>query len=163
MEQVGPNTKSIYATLWHLRFPRYGDDHSNCEWIDVVAQGVPAHIGSPTHGCGYETGDPYAEFLPPAVEVAPDDDGTALRAVVFVTADTAKGTARSGQEYVNPMLVLSGRAYNSLSFRDLHDRIYDALRGDHPRIVLEQWSPDGSVRLVFEDGRIEEVRRKLDS
>ena len=77
---------SIYATRWQLTFPRYGDDHTDCEWVDVIAQGVPAHIGSPTPGSGYEAGDPYAAFLPPAVEVPPDDDGTALRAVVFVTA-----------------------------------------------------------------------------
>jgi len=23
---------SIYATLWQLQFPRYGDDHTACEW-----------------------------------------------------------------------------------------------------------------------------------
>ena len=154
---------SIYATLWHLRFPRYGDDHTDCEWIDVIAQGVPAHIGSPTPGYGYEGGDPYAEFLPLAVEVEPDDDGTALRAVVFVTAGTAKGTPRSAQEYVDPLLVLSGKAYEVLSFGQGHRRICEALRGSRPRIVLEEWSADGSVRLVFEDGEIEEVRRKLDS
>jgi hypothetical protein len=154
---------SIYATLWQLKFPRCGDDHTDCEWIDVIAQGVPAHIGSLTPGCGYETGDPYSTFLPPAVEVAPDDDGTALRAVVFVTAETAKGTARSGQEYVNPLLVLSGRAYAALSFGDLHGRLCAALRGNHPRVVLEHWNSDGSVRLAFEDGRIEDFRRKLDS
>jgi hypothetical protein len=22
----------IYATLWQLKFPRYGDDHTGCEW-----------------------------------------------------------------------------------------------------------------------------------
>jgi hypothetical protein len=31
---------SIYATLWRLKFPRYGDDHTGCEWIEVMAQGV---------------------------------------------------------------------------------------------------------------------------
>jgi hypothetical protein len=154
---------SIYATLWQLKFPRYGDDHTDCEWIDVIAQGVLAHIGTPTPGCGYETGDPYFAFLPPAVEVAPDDDGAALRAVVFVTVGTAKGTGRSGQEYVDPLLVLSGRAYAALSFGELYERLCTALRGHRPRVVLEQWNPDGSVRLVFEDGRIEDVRRKPNS
>ncbi len=154
---------SIYATLWRLKFPRCGDDHTDCGWIDVIAQGVPAHIGSPTPGCGYETGDPYAEFLPPAVDVEPDDDGTTLRAVVFVTANAAKGTPRSAQEYVAPLLVLSGKAYKVLSFGQVHQRICDALRGNRPRVVLEAWSADGSVRLVFEDGTSEEVRRTLDS
>ena len=34
---------SIYATLWTLKFPRYGDDHTGCDWIAVMAQGVPSH------------------------------------------------------------------------------------------------------------------------
>ncbi len=55
---------SIYATLWSLKFPRYGDDYVGCEWIEVIAQGVPAHIGTPAPGFGYENGDPYAQFLP---------------------------------------------------------------------------------------------------
>ncbi len=53
---------SIYATLWILQFPKYGDDYLGCEWTRVMAQGVPAHIGSPTAGCGYDAGDPYAAF-----------------------------------------------------------------------------------------------------
>lgn len=56
---------SIYATLWRLKFPRYGDVHAGCEWIEVTAQAVPPHIGSSTPGLGYEDGDPYAEFLLP--------------------------------------------------------------------------------------------------
>ena len=39
---------SIYATLWWLKFPRYGDEYIGCEWIRVSAQGVPAHVGTPT-------------------------------------------------------------------------------------------------------------------
>ena len=42
---------SIYATLWALKFPEEGDDYVGCAWIEVRAQGVPAHIGSPTPGC----------------------------------------------------------------------------------------------------------------
>ncbi len=54
---------SIYSTLWTLQFPRYGDDHTGCEWVEVWAQGVPGHIGTPTPGHGYEAGDPFADFL----------------------------------------------------------------------------------------------------
>jgi hypothetical protein len=57
---------SIYATLWWLKFPQYGDEYIGCEWIRVNAQGVPAHVGTPIRGFGYEDGDPYADFLPPA-------------------------------------------------------------------------------------------------
>jgi hypothetical protein len=37
---------SIYATLWALQFPRFGEFHIGCEWITVIAQSVPAHVGA---------------------------------------------------------------------------------------------------------------------
>ena len=148
---------SIYATLWRLKFPRHGDDHTGGEWIDVLAQGVPAHIGTPTPGFGYEREDPYATFLPPAIAVPADDDGQTMRAVVFVTEGTPKGTDRSGQEYVSPLLVLSGLEYATIPFGDLHTRICDALRGDRPRLVAESWAADGRRRLVFDDGSVQDM------
>lgn len=72
---------SVYAILWSLKFPRYGDDYVGCEWIRVTAQGVFAHIGTPTRGFGYEDGDPCANFLPPAGEVNADGDSPFMRAV----------------------------------------------------------------------------------
>jgi len=30
-----------------LKFPKEGDIIQGCEWIEVIAQAVPAHIGSP--------------------------------------------------------------------------------------------------------------------
>lgn len=154
---VPASAVSIYATLWRLKFPRYGDDHTGCEWVVVMAQGVPAHVGTPTSGFGYEAGDPYADFLPPAIDMPEADEGRAMRAVVFVVAGTPKGTARSGQEYVNPLLVLSGREYDAIAFAELHERICNALRGARPRCVGEFWGPDGSVRLMFEDGSTEDT------
>jgi hypothetical protein len=120
---------SIYATLWWLKFPRYGDEYIGCEWIRVSAQGVPPHIGIQKQGSDYEGGDPYAQFLPPAVTVNAEGESEFMRAVVVVTEETPKGTARSPQEYVNPLVVLSGREYASISFVELHTRICDALRG----------------------------------
>jgi hypothetical protein len=66
---------SIYATLWTLKFPKEGDEYTGCGWIEVRAQAVPAHVGPPTPGYGYEDGDPYAAFLPPPVVA--DADGNA--------------------------------------------------------------------------------------
>jgi hypothetical protein len=139
---------SIYATLWQLQFPRYGDDHTACEWVEVVAQGVPGHIGTPSPGHGYERGDPYADFLPPPIAVAPDEQGESLRAVVIVR----DGTQKDGQRYVDPLLVLTGEEYQNSTFDELHRRICDALRGSRPEVVMEAWGPDGSVRLAMKDG-----------
>ena len=33
---------SIYATLWILKLPKKGDYVTECDWIKVMAQGVPA-------------------------------------------------------------------------------------------------------------------------
>jgi hypothetical protein len=148
---------SIYATLWVLKFPRHGDYHMGCEWIKVIAQGVPAHIGSPTPGCGYEAGDPYAGFLPPAIPAPPEDEGRKFRAVVFVTEETAKGTKRSGQEYVSPLLVLTGQEYAAMPFAELHRRICDILRGSGPGLIGSFMRPDGRIRLMFEDGSTREI------
>jgi hypothetical protein len=143
---------SIYATLWILRFPKFGDYHTGCDWIEVTAQGVPPHIGSPTPGSGYENGDPYAEFLPPAIVTDEDGEAEHMRAVVIVTENTKKGTSRSPQEYVNPLLTLGGEQYANLPFPELQLRICEALRGDRPAVILETLDPDGTVRLSLEDG-----------
>ena len=139
---------SIYATLWTLRFPRFGDSHTGCEWVEVWAQGVPGHIGTPSPGHGYEGGDPYADFLPPPIVLAPDDEGHTLRAVVIVRA----GTPKDVQRYVDPLLVLAGEEYERSTFGQLYTRICDALRGSRPAVVMEAWGPDGSVRLMMRDG-----------
>lgn len=143
---------SIYATLWSLKFPRYGDVHAGCEWIEVTAQAVPPHIGSSTPGLGYENGDPYAEFLPPALATDEHGDAEFMRAVVIITKKTEKGTVRHAQEYSNPLLTLDGKQYASMTFDELHHRICDALRGDRPRLVFEAIAPDGQHSFHFEDG-----------
>src|SRR5712691_11641038 len=97
---------SIYATLWILKFPKDGGNYIGCDWIEVITQGVPPQIGSPTPGCGYEDGDPYADFLPPPIETDEMGNAEYNRAVVLVTGETRKGTKRSGQEYADPLLVL---------------------------------------------------------
>jgi len=138
---------SIYATQWILKFPRYGDAHAGCEWIDVIGQGVPAHIGTPSLGYGYENGDPYAAFLPPAITVDEDDENQLLRAIVIAKADTEK----VGQEYIAPLVVLSGAEYAAMPFQALHDRICDAIRGRRPKLIAEVIKPDGDVEFLFDD------------
>jgi hypothetical protein len=114
--------------------------------VRVFGQGVPAHVGTPTEGHGYESGDPYSGFLPPAVPIT-DREETMLRAIVIVRESTEK----IGQEYISPLLVLSGQEYSALSFQSLHDRICDALRGSRPRLIAELIEPTGERRLLFEN------------
>jgi hypothetical protein len=138
---------SIYSTQWILKFPRFGNSHSGCEWVTVIGQGVPSHIGTPTPGHGYESGDPYSDFLPPAVPLVAEDEDSGLRAIVIVR----EGTQKVGQEYIGPLMVLSGEAYAAMPFQVLHDRICDALRGIRPRLIAEAIDSNGST-LIFEDG-----------
>lgn len=144
---------SIYATHWILKFPLHGDAHPNCEWVEIIAQGVPAHIGTSSPGYGYESGDPYASFLPPAVPVSDEDDGTTLRAMVIIR----EGTEKVVQQYIRPLLVLSGKEYAAISFQELHRRICDALRGNRPRWIGALMNEDGSTRLMFDDGAIQRL------
>ena len=131
---------SIYATRWALQFPRFGEFHIGCEWVTVIAQLVPAHVGA-------EVSDPYAQFLP----ALPNSVAVDLRAVVFVIQGNAKGTNRSAQEYSAPLLVVSGVECASIPFSDLHARLCDTLRGDRPRLVAEVMRPDCSSKLIFEN------------
>ena len=147
---------SIYATHWIVKFRRYGDAHPGCEWVEVIGQGVPAHIGTPSRGHGYESGDPFSSFLPPAVPIPHNDDGTTLRAMVIVR----QGTEKVGQEYVRPLLVLSGSEYAAIPFLELHERICAALRGDRPRWVGAWTENDGRTRLMFEDTAVRELPPK---
>jgi hypothetical protein len=142
---------SIYAMLRQLKFPRDGDDYLGCEWITVIAQGVPPHIGSPAPSCGYEDGDPFAAFLPAPVLTNAEGEAEYVRAVVFVTEHTPKGTDRSPQEYVHPLLELNGEAYATMTF------ICNALRGDKHRVVATYLATDGRIGILFEDGTAKEA------
>jgi hypothetical protein len=82
-----------------------------------------------------------------------------MRAVVIVTEETQKGTARSPQEYANPLVILSGREYASISFVELHTRISDTLRGTGPRVVAQSFTADDEMQLVLSDGRILDTRK----
>jgi hypothetical protein len=148
---------SIYATQWQLKFPEDGFEYPGCKWILVTAQGVPSHIGSPTPGSGYEQGDPYGDFLPPPVEDAPDT--FQLRAVVFVTEATKKGTTRSGQEYENPLLVMPGDEYLSMNFNAVYHRICDALSHGKRRPSAIKSLSDGKLLVIFDNGDCREVAR----
>ena len=45
---------SIYATLWSIQIQDPVSPFTEPRWVEVAAQAVPPHIGSPTPGRGYE-------------------------------------------------------------------------------------------------------------
>ncbi len=144
---------SIYATQWIVKLPSEGFSYPGCEWVEILGQGVPSHIGTPSPGFGNESVDHFASFLPPPTPVPENDDGTTLRALVVVR----RGAEKVGQEYVQPLLVLSGAEYKSMSFGDLHERICEALRGNRPACVMQCTDSSGHTRLLFEDGAKREL------
>lgn len=141
---------SIYATLWSIKVQDPASPLTKPRWVKVTAQAVPPHIGSPTPGCGYEHGDPYADFLPPPIETDEMGDAEYNRAVVFVTDETKKGTERNGQEYDNPLLVLTGEEYAKMSFDELLHRLEEAIRTG-PRVVAEFLDSEGQSHVFTED------------
>jgi hypothetical protein len=44
-----------------------------------------------------------------------------------------------------------------LSFEGLYDEVCAALRRGSPRLVAEMYTPEGGVKLLFEDGTSQEV------
>ncbi len=72
------------------------------------------------------------------------------RAVVFVTDETQKGTKRNGQEYANPLFVMTGEEYARMSFEELLHRIEEAIRSG-PRVVAEFLDSEGPAHVVTEE------------
>ena len=141
---------SIYATLWSVQIQNPASPSTMPEWIKVTAQAVPPHIGSQTPECGYEDSDPYRDFLPPPVSTNKDGEADYNRAVVFVTEGTRKGTARNGQEYIDPLLVLTGEEYAKMPFQMLLNKLEEAIRGG-PRVVMEYYDREGDTHIFRDD------------
>lgn len=132
---------SIYATLWEIALPK--SYHFDEEFIKVFAQAVPAHIGHPSH---YPEGDPYAEFLPPAVQDYNPETGEAPfhRAVFILREDRSE---KIGQRYTDPILVLTGEEYARSTFDELIHRIESAMAWDED-IVGYRYLPGGQRQLI---------------
>ena len=120
---------SIYATVAEIAVRLFGDD----EFHEIYVQAVPPHI---VHD-GPEWG-----FLPPPV----DPDGPLYRAVVFVEETGEKGTDMCGQEYIDPLLVLTGAEYEAIRFIDLNRRLEEALE--------ERYGPQPKIIMVDRDGNM---------
>lgn len=73
-----------------------------------------------------------------------------MRAVFFVEAGDDKGTPRCGQEYVKPLLVLSGKEYGEMRFSELISRLdqaLDAKYGKRPRAI--SFGQDGREQKIY--------------
>lgn len=124
---------SIYATLAEIGIKRFGDK----EFVEILVQGVPPHIDH----AGSEWG-----FLPPPV----DPNGSRMRAVFFVERGDEKGTARSAQEYIRPILILTGQEYEEIRFVDLMTQLEYALDlryGRRPSGIYID--PDGKQERLY--------------
>ncbi|MCB0167466.1 MAG: hypothetical protein KDI79_24765 [Anaerolineae bacterium] len=95
--------------------------------------------------------------MPPPVSTNADGEAEYMRAVVVVTEHTPKGTERSPQEYVQPLLVLTGKSYATMTFETLYTHICNALRGNKPRVVGQDLAPGGHLRLLYEDGTAKDI------
>ena len=97
---------SIYATMG--QFSVFVNDEPFEVWI----QGVPPHIN-------------YAwDFLPPPV----DENGPIMRAVFFVLKGSKKGTDRCGQEYVDPLWMVTGEKFTKLKFTKVINKMVKEIR-----------------------------------
>jgi hypothetical protein len=67
------------------------------------------------------------------------------------------GTPKHFQQYIDPLLVMSGDEYQRATFDDIHRRICDATRGSRPRVIMEVLRPDGRMTLMLEDGSSREI------
>jgi hypothetical protein len=124
---------SIYATLATIGVQRFGDE----KMIKLHIQGVPPHID--------DVGEAW-DFLPPPV----DPEGNTMRAVFIVEPGEEKGTPRCGQEYVRPLLMLTGEEYEKIRFVDLLERIEEALdRRYGKRPVAIFLKPDGTEQKFY--------------
>ena len=124
---------SIYATLLEFGVKRFGDQN----FVRIWAQAVPPHIDY--------VGSQW-DFLPPPV----DPEGPIMRAVYFVEDGDEKGTPRCGQEYVKPLLVLTGKEYAEIRFEDLMARLEEALEkkyGKGPTMII--LGPDGKETKFY--------------
>ena len=124
---------SIYATLSEIGLKRFGDE----QFVDIFVQGVPAHI---------DYVGPEWVFLPPPI----DPESEQMRAVFFVERGDDKGTPRCGQEYVRPLLMLTGQEYEDIRFADLLARLDEALDrkyGNRPGLIFHR--PDGTEKKLY--------------
>ena len=141
---------SIYATLWSSKIQNPALPSTMPRWVKVTAKPSRPTSAAQALGAVNEDGDPYRDFLPPPVKTNEFGEAEYDRAIVFVTDNTRKGTARNGQEYIDPLLVLTGEEYAKISFQDLLQKLAEAVCSG-PRVVLEYFDGKGETHIFRDD------------
>ena len=100
--------------LWTIHCPVSGDYQYGCECADIAAHGVD------------NSSDIYSDF-------PPYPSGSTLnprwRVVVFTLPETKMGKVRSqASEYLNPLLLMSGREYSQTTVDVLTARLQAAMK-----------------------------------
>lgn len=106
---------SIYGT--EGEFHLVNEDHRDGRPVEIMVQVVPSWV------------DFEADYLPPPRKGIPEGDGYVHpRAAFFVEPGSGKGGGRyGGQEYHKPLLVLSGEEYERMPFREVMERLQEAI------------------------------------
>jgi hypothetical protein len=141
---------SIYATGFQIKVEDEARGGSfDDAWIEVYAQFVPNHINA-QNGYGGPNWDEWlpafvhkpdcqmrTQSIPPATgrdEPYIYHDCLCGDRAVFICDDlTRKGTERNGQEYVNPVLVLTGAEYDAITWTDMLARIEESVAERHDK------------------------------
>jgi hypothetical protein len=119
---------SIYATLWTIKIETEFD-----KWHEVYAQAVPGWINYIGKEWEWLPPELYPSNTPSSV-MENSENFIRFRAVYICDDLTTKGTERNGQEYVNPLLVLTGEEYEKILWKDLLDKINEKIQ---TRIIVE--------------------------
>lgn len=164
---------SIYATIWNILLE--DEDHGGAysdAWFEVWCQAVPNHINE-QNGYG---GPGFDEWLPafihepgcvmrkteiPSRSVEPDwyDCDCGDRAYFICDKFTTKATPRNGQEYVNPLLVLTGPEYRAMTWTDMLIRLEEAVAARGPRIICRTRKCNAeATNLTYRNKEISEAR-----
>lgn len=113
---------SIYAGGFDFQLNVTPYSFGDRNWIRITMQSVPSHIGAKWNG--YES-DIYSYFLPPTIPEELEDEYD--RAIVFCHEFDRKGTDRNGQEWHDPLLILTGKEFKEISWLEVMSRLQHAV------------------------------------
>lgn len=141
---------SIYATMGQFQVCTHSGPKID-NYHEIFIQGVPPHIDY--------VGEKWG-FLPPPV----DENGPLMRAVFFITTETKKGSEKNGQEYIDPILMLTGKEFLNIKFVDLLIFLTDKLESMDNKMDLPSGIENQPILFGLEkQSHIPTIKRMLES